>query len=135
MSTTLEGKSASTTLAPLLVSLLWHSCLPSVFTASLSGLPVRLFNPSSVDLVAHHAIGPKWGTRVSAVIGCALLTSCAADLGNRKQTVGLLVPGAFFMGMVEGISTTTSTFHLRSQEEIGEGGKLHKDHLCNRTRD
>ncbi|KAK3111761.1 hypothetical protein LTR53_012665 [Teratosphaeriaceae sp. CCFEE 6253] len=73
--------------------------------------------------------GSKWGTRVSSVIGCALLTACAADLGNRKQTIGLLVPGAFFMGMIEGISTTTSTFHLRSQEEIGEGGESHIDQL------
>lgn len=59
----------------------------------------------------------------SAAIGCALLTACSNNLGNRAQTIGLLVPGAFAMGMVEGISTTTSTFHLRSQEEIGEGGK------------
>jgi hypothetical protein len=67
--------------------------------------------------------GPKWGARGSAVIGCALMTACSANLGNRALTVGLLVPGAFAMGMVESISTTTSTFPLRSQEEIGEGGE------------
>ncbi|KAK3679250.1 hypothetical protein LTR78_000811 [Recurvomyces mirabilis] len=68
--------------------------------------------------------GPKWGTRGAALCGCALMTACATDLGNRPLTIGLLIPGAFCMGLVEGISTTTSTFHLRSQEEIGEGGGL-----------
>lgn len=67
--------------------------------------------------------GPKWAARVSSACGCALLTSCAADLGNKNTTIGLLVPGAFCMGLVEAVSTTTATFHLRSQEEIGEGGK------------
>jgi hypothetical protein len=67
--------------------------------------------------------GPKYGTMGAAICGCALMTACSTDLGNRPLTIGLLVPGAFCMGMVEGISTTTSTFPLRSQEEIGEGGK------------
>lgn len=73
--------------------------------------------------------GPKWGTRGAAVVGCALMTACSTNLGNRPLTIGLLVPGAFAMGMVEGISTTTSTFHLRSQEEIGEGGKTIYDRI------
>lgn len=51
------------------------------------------------------------------------MTACSANLGNRSLTEGLLITGAFAMGMVESISTTSSTFPLRSQEEIGEGGE------------
>lgn len=67
--------------------------------------------------------GPKWSAIGSATVGCALMTSVSTDLFNRSLTIGLLIPGAFAMGLVESISTTTSTFPLRSQEEIGEGGK------------
>jgi hypothetical protein len=62
--------------------------------------------------------GPKYGMIGGAVIGVACLTACAADIDNRQLTMGLL------MGIVESISITTSTFPLRSQEEIGQGGGL-----------
>lgn len=68
--------------------------------------------------------GPKWGMIGSAVVGCALLTASCYDLNNRTLTEGLLIPGAFAIGLVESISITTSTFPLRSQEEIGQGGGL-----------
>jgi hypothetical protein len=60
----------------------------------------------------------------AAVISCALLTACAADINNRAQTEGLLIVGAYMMGIVESVAITTSTFPLRSQEEIGQGGGL-----------
>lgn len=68
--------------------------------------------------------GPKWAMIGFAVIGCALLTACAADIDNRSLTEGLLIVGAYSMGIVESVSITTSTFPLRSQEEIGQGGGL-----------
>ncbi|KAF7187758.1 Trichothecene efflux pump TRI12 [Pseudocercospora fuligena] len=68
--------------------------------------------------------GPKWAMIGSSIIAAALLTACAADLDNRPLTIGLLVPGAYAMGIVESVSITTSTFPLRSQEEIGQGGGL-----------
>lgn len=68
--------------------------------------------------------GPKWAMIGSAVIGVACLTACAADIDNRPLTVGLLIVGAYAMGIVESVSITTSTFPLRSQEEIGQGGGL-----------
>jgi type IV secretory pathway VirB2 component (pilin) len=60
----------------------------------------------------------------AAVVGVALLTACAADIDNRPLTEGLLITGAYAMGVVESVSITTSTFPLRSQEEIGQGGGL-----------
>lgn len=68
--------------------------------------------------------GPKWAMIGAAVIGVACLTSCAADIDNRKLTEGLLIVGCYAMGIVESVSITTSTFPLRSQEEIGQGGGL-----------
>lgn len=60
----------------------------------------------------------------SAIIACALLTATAYDLDNKSLTLGLVIPGAYAMGIVESVSITTSTFPLRSQEEIGQGGGL-----------
>lgn len=68
--------------------------------------------------------GPKWGMIRGAVIGCALLTAASYDLNNRAWTEGLIIPGAFAIGIVESVSITTSTFPLRSQEEIRQGGGL-----------
>ena len=68
--------------------------------------------------------GPKWAMIGSSIIACALLTAAAYDLDNKSLTLGLVIPGAFAMGLVESVSITTSTFPLRSQEEIGQGGGL-----------
>ncbi|KAF2112623.1 fungal trichothecene efflux pump [Lophiotrema nucula] len=69
-------------------------------------------------------MGPKWSMISFAVIGAVLLTSAATNLNNKALTQGLIIPGAFAMGIVESVSITTSTFPLRSQEEIGQGGGL-----------
>lgn len=68
--------------------------------------------------------GPKWAMIGSAIIACALLTAASHDLDNKALTLGLIIPGAYAMGIVESVSITTSTFPLRSQEEIGQGGGL-----------
>lgn len=68
--------------------------------------------------------GPKWAMIGSAIIAAPLLSAAAYDLDNKALTIGLLIPGAYAMGVVESVSITTSTFPLRSQEEIGQGGGL-----------
>lgn len=68
--------------------------------------------------------GPKWAMIGAAVIAAPLLSAAAANLDNLPQTCALLFIGAFAMGIVESVSITTSTFPLRSQEEIGQGGGL-----------
>jgi MFS family permease len=68
--------------------------------------------------------GPKWAMIGSAFIGVGCLTACAADIDNRALTQGLLIVGCYAIGIVESVSITTSTFPLRSQEEIGQGGGL-----------
>jgi hypothetical protein len=59
-----------------------------------------------------------------AVISALLLSAAATNLDNLPQTAALLFIGAFAMGIVGSVSITTSTFPLRSQEEIGPGGGL-----------
>jgi hypothetical protein len=68
--------------------------------------------------------GPKWAMIGAAIIAAPLLSAAAYDLDNKALTIGLLIPGAYAMGVVESVSITTSTFPLRSQEEIGQGGGL-----------
>lgn len=68
--------------------------------------------------------GPKWAMIGSAIIAAPLLSAAAYNLDNKALTIGLLIPGAYAMGVVESVSITTSTFPLRSQEEIGQGGGL-----------
>ena len=68
--------------------------------------------------------GPKWAMIGAAIISATLLSAASADLDNKPQTCALLFIGALAMGIVESVSITTSTFPLRSQEEIGQGGGL-----------
>lgn len=68
--------------------------------------------------------GPKWAMIGSAIIAAPLLAATATNLDNIPLTLGLVIPGAFAIGVVESVSITTSTFPLRSQEEIGQGGGL-----------
>lgn len=68
--------------------------------------------------------GPKWAMIGAAIIAAPLLSAAAVNLENKNLTIGLLIPGAYAMGIVESVSITTSTFPLRSQEEIGQGGGL-----------
>ncbi|KAF2161856.1 hypothetical protein M409DRAFT_58639 [Zasmidium cellare ATCC 36951] len=78
----------------------------------------------SVHGVFEWFLGPRWCLIGSSIIACALLTACATDLANKSLTLGLVIPGSFAIGLVESVATTTSTFPLRSQEEIGQGGGL-----------
>lgn len=89
---------------------------------SLSPACLRLL--LSVTMLISSLPNIQWAMIGAAVIASALLTAAAADLDNRSLTEGLIIPGAFAMGIVESVSITTSTFPLRSQEEIGQGGGL-----------
>jgi hypothetical protein len=62
-------------------------------------------------------IGPMW-------IAGPLLCACAANPLNMELTMGLITTGALFIGMAEAQAATTSTFSIRTQEEIGVAGGL-----------
>ena len=44
-------------------------------------------------------LGPKWSMIGAAVIAAALLTAASYDLDNKTLTQGLIIPGAYAMGM------------------------------------
>ncbi|KAF2174164.1 hypothetical protein M409DRAFT_49030 [Zasmidium cellare ATCC 36951] len=112
---------------PQVVTTLYYGCglISEYDVGTLAGL----INMSFVFAQMCHGFvvyifGPKWSMIGSAIIACALITACATDLDNKSLTLGLIIPGSFSIGIVESVSITTSTFPLRSQEEIGQGGGL-----------
>jgi hypothetical protein len=83
-----------------------------------------VFAQSLHGLIVAACRGPKWAMIGAAIIAAPLLSAAAYDLSDKSLTCGLLFTGAFAMGIVESVSITTSTFPLRSQEELGQGGGL-----------
>ena len=61
---------------------------------------------------------------VTSIIGRALLAAVAADPENMNLPIGLLIPGTFGVGVLDGIAIAMSTFPLRSQEAIGTAGGM-----------
>lgn len=64
-------------------------------------------------------IGSKWGICMSMCIAGPLLAAAGADMLNFSLTLGLVLPGGFFIGLMEGIALANTSFPLKTQEEIG----------------
>lgn len=59
---------------------------------------------------------------VSAILGATLVAACAClTLDNRSTVLGLMIPGCFFLGFIEGVGVTATALSLRDQAEIGIG--------------
>lgn len=69
-------------------------------------------------------VGPKWGTIVTMYISVPLLAAAAYNPLNMNLTMGLITAGCLFIGMMESIVVTASTFPIKTQEEIGTAGGL-----------
>jgi MFS family permease len=73
-------------------------------------------------------VATVFGARASVIgpmmIAGPLLCACAANPLNMELTMGLITSGALFIGMAEAQAATTSTFSIRTQEEIGVAGGL-----------
>ena len=69
-------------------------------------------------------IGPRPGIIATISISAPLLCAAGADPSRMELTVGLMTAGCLFIGMMEGMGICTTTFPLRDQKEIGEGGGL-----------
>lgn len=82
-----------------------------VFGQMIGGVVATIFGARTA------IIGPMW-------IGGPLLCACAANPLKMELTIGLITTGALFIGMCEAQAATTSTFSLRTQEEIGVAGGL-----------
>ena len=68
--------------------------------------------------------GPKPGIIFCMTVAAPLLMAVAANPLNMTLSMGLITTGCLFIGMMEGIAICTTSFPLRTQEEIGTAGGL-----------
>lgn len=68
--------------------------------------------------------GPKPPLVACMMISGPIIAAAAYDPLNFPLTVGLIIVGSAFIGGMEGIALVTTTFPLRTQEEIGTAGGL-----------
>ena len=113
-------------------SLIWPSAVGVLYTdlsddrrGTLVGLVVYgfVFGQILGGFVATFT-GPKPGIVVCMTIAAPLLMAVAADPLNMELTMGLITTGSLFIGAMEGIAICTTSFPLRTQEEIGTAGGL-----------
>ena len=69
-------------------------------------------------------VGPRWGIIGSMWIAAPLYLACAANPLNLTLTMGLVTTGSLAIGIMEGQSIATTSFPLRTQEEVGTAGGL-----------
>jgi predicted MFS family arabinose efflux permease len=66
--------------------------------------------------------GPKPGIIFCMTVSAPLLMAVAADPLNMALSIGLLTTGSLFIGMMEVIAICTTSFPLRTQEDISTAG-------------
>lgn len=69
-------------------------------------------------------VGPRWGIICSMSIAAPIYVACGANPMNLNLTMGLVTTGSLAIGIMEGQSIATTSFPLRTQEEIGTAGGL-----------
>ena len=69
-------------------------------------------------------VGPRYFIIASMWIAAPIYLACAANPLNLSLTMGLITTGSLAIGAGEAVSATTTTFKLRTQEEIGTAGGL-----------
>ena len=113
-------------------SLIWPQCVAFIYTdisdskkATISGLAAMGFvfgqiSGGSVGTIT----GPRPGIIFCMSVSAPILMAAAANPLNMDLTMGLIATGTLFIGMMEGMAIATTTFPLRTQEEIGTAGGL-----------
>lgn len=113
-------------------SLIWPAAVNVIYVGlidsykgTLYGLVVMgfVFGQIAGGFVAT-VTGPKPGIIFCMTVAAPLLMACAANPLNMSLTMGLITAGCLFIGMMEGMAIATTTFPLRTQEEIGTAGGL-----------
>lgn len=69
-------------------------------------------------------IGPRWTVISMTWIAAPIYIACAANPLNLSLTMGLITTGSLTIGASEAVAATTTTFRLRTQEELGTAGGL-----------
>lgn len=109
---------------PQAVSVLYVG-LSDSYKGTLFGLVVMgfVFGQMTGGVLATFT-GPRPGIIFCMTVAAPLLMAVAADPLNMSLSMGLITTGSLFIGMMEGISICTTSFPLRTQEEIGTAGGL-----------
>ncbi|KAK3676869.1 hypothetical protein LTR78_003073 [Recurvomyces mirabilis] len=112
-------------------SLVWPQAVASLYTLSydrqgtLAGLAAMGFVFGQMfGGIMGTVIGPRTSIISTMWIAAPVLMAAAADPLNMKLTMGLIITGAFFIGASEAQAAVSSTFSLRTQEELGTAGGL-----------
>lgn len=113
-------------------SLIWPSAVAVLYTdldnshkGTISGLAAMGFVFGQIaGGVVGSLVGPRPGIIACMSISAPILAAAAANPLNMTLTMGLVGTGTLFIGMMEGMAICTTTFPLRTQEEIGTAGGL-----------
>lgn len=113
-------------------SLIWPQCVAALCTdfspsksATLSGLAAIgfVFGQILGGFIAT-VTGPKPGIIFCMTLSAPILAAAAYNPINYNLTMALILVGTLLIGMMEGQAIATTTFPLRTQEEIGTAGGL-----------
>lgn len=112
-------------------SLIWPSAVAVLYDgspsykATISGLAAMGFVFGQIlGGFIGTVTGPKPGIIFCMTVSAPMLMAAAANPLDIDLTMGLIATGTLFIGMMEGMAICTTTFPLRSQEEIGTAGGL-----------
>ena len=113
-------------------SMIWPAAVATDYTglsnsenSTLYGLVTmsHLYGQATITLLSHWIV-PKYLLIASMCISCPILACVAINPLNMSLTMGLIIVGCIFVGGMEGVALVTTTFPLRTQEEIGTAGGL-----------
>lgn len=111
--------------------LLWPAAVINIYDvegdyeSTMFALPAMsfVFGQIGGGLIASYT-GPKLPTIVLMIIATPLIGAAATNPINMPMTMGFVITGYFAAGAADSIAITTTTFPIRSQDEIGTAGGL-----------
>lgn len=111
--------------------LMWPAAVNNIYNvegdylSTLYALPGMCFVFGSIvgGIIATFA-GPKLPTIILMLLAFPFLGAAAANPLNMEMTMTFVILGCFMVGAADGIAIATTTFPIRSQEEIGTAGGL-----------
>lgn len=113
-------------------SLIWPQAVAVLYTDLSDSKRARLSGLAAMGFVFGQIVGcfiatvtgPNPGIIACMSISAPILMAAAANPLNMNLTMRLIITGTLFVGMMEGMAIATTTFPIRTQEEIGTAGGL-----------
>jgi hypothetical protein len=115
-------------------SLVWPQAVTTLYTnentsldrqGTLAGLVAMCFVFGQIfGGVLATFVGPRWTVISMMWIAAPIYIACSANPLDLDLTMGLITTGSLTIGAGEAVAATTTTFVLRTQEELGTAGGL-----------